>query len=40
MKELYDKRKNIYKLANYRIKCDDLEKETIAKKIIKIYEKY
>ena len=33
-------RKNIYKLANYRINCDDLNKENIAKKIIIFYEKH
>ena len=32
--KLYDKRKNIYKLANHRINCDNLSKENIAKKII------
>ena len=35
-----NKRKNIYKLANHKIKCDNLEKENIAKKIIDLYEKY
>ena len=40
MKDLYYKRKNIYKLANHKIKCDNLEKENIAKKIIDLYEKY
>ena len=38
--KLYDKRKNIYKLANHRINCDKLSKENIAKKIIIFYEKY
>ena len=37
---LYSQRKNIYKLANYRINCDKLDKENIAKKIIIFYEKY
>jgi len=36
--ELYSKRKNIYKLANYRINCKNLKKENVAKKIIEIYE--
>ena len=38
--KLYDKRKNIYKLANHRINCDKLSKKNIAKKIIIFYEKY
>ena len=40
MRDLYYKRKNIYKLANNKIKCDNLEKEKIVKKIIDLYEKY
>ena len=38
--ELYSERKNIYKLANHKIDCDNLDKENIAKKIIIFYEKY
>ena len=38
--KLYDDRKNIYKLANHRINCDNLSKESISKKIITFYEKY
>ena len=38
--KLYDKRKNIYKLANHTINCDKLSKENITKKIIIFYEKY
>ena len=38
--KLYDERKNIYKLANHKINCDNLSKESIAKKIITFYEKY
>ena len=38
--KLYDDRKNIYKLANHRINCDNLSKENITKKIITFYEKY
>ena len=38
--KLYEDRKGIYKLANYRINCDNLSKENIAKKIITLYEKY
>ena len=37
--ELYARRKNIYKLAKYRINCNNLSKEDIAKKIIIYYEK-
>ncbi len=39
LKELYLKRKNVYKLANYKIACNDLSKKDIVKKIIEIYEK-
>ena len=38
--ELYAERKNIYKLANHKIACDNLTKEDIAEKIIALYEKY
>ena len=38
--KLYENRKGIYKLANYRINCDNLSKKNIAKKIITLYEKY
>ena len=38
--KLYDERKNIYKLANHKINCNNLSKENIAKKIITFYEKY
>ena len=38
--KLYDERKNIYKLANHRINCNNLSKRNIAKKIITFYEKY
>jgi len=37
--KLYAQRKNIYKLANYRINCKDLNKEDVSKKIIIFYEK-
>ena len=37
--KLYAERKNIYKLANYRINCNNLSKENIANKIITFYEK-
>ena len=37
--KLHAVRKNIYKLANYRINCDNLSKKNIANKIIVFYEK-
>ena len=37
--QLYSERKDIYKLSNYKIDCNGLNKENIAKKIITIYEK-
>ena len=40
LKELYDKRKKIYKLANHKIICDKLSKEKLAEKIIALYGKY
>ena len=40
LEELYNERKNIYKLANHKIACDKLSKENIAEKIIALYEKY
>ena len=40
MNELYELRKNIYKLANYKIECDKLSIQDILKKIIELYEKY
>lgn len=36
--KLYSERENIYKLANHKINCDNLDKENIAKKIINFYE--
>jgi len=38
--ELYAERKDIYKLANHKIACDNLSKEDISEKIIALYEKY
>ena len=38
--KLYSERKNIYKLANHKINCNNLNKKNIAKKIIIFYEKY
>ena len=40
IKKLHDERKNIYKLANHRIICDGLSKQSVVKKIINFYEKY
>ena len=36
--ELYFERKNIYKLANYKINCNKLKKGNIAEEIIAFYE--
>jgi len=38
--KLYAERKDIYKLANHKIACDNLSKGDIAEKIIALYEKY
>ena len=38
--ELYEERKDIYKLANHKIACDKLSKKAIVEKIIALYEKY
>ena len=38
--KLYSERKNIYKLANHKIDCDELGKEDIANKIIIFYEQH
>ena len=40
LKELYDERKKIYKLANHKINCDKLNKKKLAAKIIALYGKY
>ena len=40
IQDLYDVRKGIYKLANYKIKCDNLKPQAITNKLIAIYEKY
>ena len=37
--KLYARRKNIYKLSKYKINCNNLNKENIAKKIIAFHEK-
>ena len=36
--ELYNKRKNVYKLANHRIDCNNLSKESIVDEIINFYK--
>ena len=38
--KIYLKRKEIYKLADYKIACDKLTKNEIVEKILTIYEKY
>ena len=37
--EIYEERKKIYELADHKIKCDNLSKDDIVKKIITLYEK-
>ena len=39
IENLYAARKNIYKLASYKINCNNMNKASIAKKIIYFYEK-
>ena len=38
--KLYEERKSIYKLANYKINCTELDKKKISDKIITFYEKH
>ena len=38
IKEIYEERKIIYKLAHHKIICDKLDKKEIVKKIIELYE--
>ena len=40
IKKLYSKRKNIYKLAKYKINCNKMTKDEIAEKIILYYESH
>ena len=40
IKELYAERKNIYKLAKYKINCNSMTKTEIAEKIIFYYESH
>jgi len=40
LNNLYNERKNIYKLAHHKIKCDNLTIQNITSKIVAIYEKY
>ena len=40
IKDIYEKRKNIYKMANHKILCDGLTKKNITDKIKLIYAKY
>ena len=39
LEELYDKRKEFYKLANHKIVCNKLVKEDVVEKIIALYAK-
>ena len=38
LKEIYDQRKKVYNLANYKIDCNKKDKNLIVSEIIKIYE--
>jgi len=38
--KLYAERKDIYKLADHKVACDNLSKANVAEKIIALYEKY
>ena len=38
IKKMYQERKEIYKLANHKIKCDKMNKSDLTKKIILLYE--
>ena len=40
IKKLYSERKNIYKLAKYKINCDKMPRGKIVEKIIFFYENY
>jgi len=40
LNELYEKRKNIYKLANFKINCNSKNKAQIVEEIKKFYEKH
>ena len=40
LKELYSERKKVYELADYKIECGNLSKQSIVKKIMELYEKY
>ena len=40
IKKLYSERKNIYKLAKYRINCNKLSKQDIVEKILILYKNY
>jgi len=40
LNELFEERKNFYKLANHKIVCDELSKNDIVKKIMTLYAKY
>ena len=38
--QMYNERKKIYRMANYKIECKNFSKDIIAKKIIELYEKH
>ena len=37
--DIYDQRKKSYNLANYKINCNNKDKDKIIKEIVQIYEK-
>ncbi len=39
LEKLYEKRKEFYKQANYKIACNKLNKQDVIKKIITLYAK-
>ncbi len=40
LNELFEERKNFYKLANHKIVCDELSRNDIVEKIMTLYAKY
>ena len=40
LNKLYEERKKIYELAKYKIKCDEISRNDIVRKIIILYERY
>ena len=38
VKKIYQSRKKIYSLANFKINCDNIDKTNVVKKILNFYE--